>query len=123
MKIEFDLPDEFVKEKLVLCSMDGQTAIAYLNIYEEGDVWLKTQGCEACSVENRRLCCNKCPMYSDKGCFLHLGDLENKPFTCVVYPVPGVHIGICSLEFECVSGKHKNKIKKVNKPDSIFDDK
>ena len=123
MKIEIDIPDELTKEKLVLCSIEGQTPVAYFNVYEEGDVWLKTQGCEACPPENRRRCCNQCPMYSDKGCFLHLNNSDTKPFRCVVYPVPEVTLSWCSQEFKCISGVNKNKIKRVNKPNNIFDEK
>ena len=58
--MEFELPEKYKKEKLVLCSIDDPSPILYMNIYEEGDVWVKSKGCEGC--ENNRKCCGDCPM-------------------------------------------------------------
>lgn len=121
MKIEFNLPDAYENDILVLCYKDKSIPIAYLNIYESGDVWIKTKSCEECAEENRRKCCQGCPMYTIKGCLLQLQNpnSSNKPYNCVVNPPPNQVLSRCALEFECVKGKNKGKIRKVREPDFL----
>jgi len=115
MKIEFELPDEYKNEKLVVCRTNEPSPIIYFNIFEEGDIWIKTKGCEDCSLENRKKCCSSCPMFSDRGCFIHLKKGDNdKPYSCVINPNPGTTLAWCSLEFECIRGSRIGLIKKVN---------
>ena len=117
MKIELELPDAYHNDRLVLCTQDNPTTIAYFNLYEDGDVWIKTKGCEGCPWENRQKCCSGCPMLSEKGCFFHLQSPKgsNKPFSCVTCPDPHPRnvLSWCQLEFECVKGKHKGQIRKL----------
>ncbi len=40
MKIEFELPDSYRNEKIVLCSIKNPSPIIYMNLYDKGDVWL-----------------------------------------------------------------------------------
>ena len=110
------------KEPVVLCLLDDSTAIAYFNVYEEGDAWIKIKGCESCSLENRKRCCNGCPMFTEKGCFFHLDNLLNKPYRCVAKPTVNICLSWCSLEFKCIEGSKLGKIRRVRKPGDIFDD-
>lgn len=103
----------------VVVEIDNPTPIAYLNLYEQGDLWLKIKGCEDCPIESRRRCCNQCPMLvKDNGlCMLHMGvGSLNKPFECVVRPNPKNCLSWCQLEYKCISGKNEGKIRKVNTP-------
>jgi len=110
----------FSKKNLVVCQVDEPSPIAYLNVYEQGDAWIKTKGCEDCSLENRKLCCGSCPMFTDKGCFFHLEQTNSKPFRCVVIPAPNDCLKWCALEFKCIKGNNEGKIRKVKEPGNIF---
>lgn len=124
MEISFNLPDDFDDKELVLCHKNLPEPIAYLNIYEKGDVWLKIQGCETCSIESKRKCCNGCPMYSDKGCYFHMendGRKSKKPYHCVVYPDPSSSFSHCQLEYKCIRGSKKGQIRKVRDRGNIFE--
>ena len=105
---------------LVVCKVDSPDIISYLNVYEEGDEWVKIQGCEVCSLENRKKCCNGCPMFSEKGCYFHLELTNSKPFRCVVKPSPDTCLSWCSLEFECIAGSKKGKIRRVKDIGNVF---
>lgn len=106
-------PDRVMK---VVCLVENPDVVSYVDVYEEGDEWVKIQGCEVCSLENRKKCCGPCPMFTDKGCYLHLDNMLNKPYRCVVKPTPRTCLTWCSLEFKCIKGKNVGKIKKVNSP-------
>ena len=97
----------------VVCEIDKPEVLEYLDVFETGDRWVKIKGCEACSFENRKKCCGECPMLTEKGCFFHLEGTNSKPFRCVVYPTPNTNLTWCSLEFQCVEGNNKGKIKRV----------
>lgn len=117
MKIEFELPDNYKNDKLVLCPTNNPSPIIYMNLYEEGDVWLKIQGCESCFKENRMKCCGNCPMsLNDTGeCRLHIdNNREDKPFYCIIKPFPNTCMSFCNLQYKCISGSKKGKIRKVN---------
>jgi len=104
------------KEKAVVLSCEDPTPIAFLNVYEEGDVWIKVKGCDTCPRESRLYCCGNCAMLlRDKGeCRLHLGnDRRDKPYHCAVYPTPEVCNAWCNLEFECIVGSKKGMIRRV----------
>ena len=55
-------------KRLVVCDIDEATPIAYINVYEDNDIWLKIQGCEACERDKPQRCCGKCPFIIDEGC-------------------------------------------------------
>jgi len=117
MKIEIDIPDELMNKQLVICDYKEPTSYVYLNVFQKGDVWLKIKGCEGCSWEDRKKCCGKCPMNTEKGCFFHLDSgTSNKPQSCVVRPNPNASISSCQLEFKCIKGINDGKIIKINTP-------
>jgi len=107
----------------VVISVSDPSSIAFLNVYEEGDIWIKIEGCEKCSYENRTQCCGSCPMNTEKGCFFHLDKRSNinKPFYCIASPTPKDCIGYCSQKFKCLQGKYRDKIRKISKPSDIFE--
>ena len=107
-------------EKYVVCSVKEPVPLAYGNVYEEGDLWVKIKGCEDCSWENRQKCCGNCPLLTGKGCIPHL-EGNKKPFSCVIIPPPDKNHGWCSLEFKCVQGTREGQIRKIREPGNVFD--
>ena len=107
---------------VVLCALDDPTPIAYMNLYEEGDIWIKIRGCEGCP--NTDKCCGNCPLKVEKGCVFHIEAREysRKPFNCIVHPKPTIHQSFCQLEFRCIKGSKKDKVRKVCNPGGTFDD-
>jgi hypothetical protein len=122
MKIEFDLPNNYKDKTLILCLKDDPVSLIYINVYEEGDVWIKIKGCETCSWEKRKMCCGTCPMNTKKGCFFHLDKRSNlnKPYHCVVNPTPIDCQGYCEQEFKCIKGFHTGKTRKISLPGDKF---
>jgi len=54
--MEFDFDND---EMLFLCSIENPSPIAYCNVYEIGDIWVKIQGCDQCSEKGKiRKVCN-----------------------------------------------------------------
>jgi len=125
MKIEFELPSDYENDDILfLCSVEDPSPIAFLNVYEKGDVWIKTESCEGCTDRGRELCCRGCPMVTELGCFLHLPKSSRgskKPFGCVTIPSPEKCMSYCNLQFTSVRGSKKGKIRKVSNPGNIFD--
>lgn len=117
IKIKFELPDEYKNEELVLCLKNNPTSVIYFNIFESGDIWAKVKGCEGCPIESRKKCCKNCLKYTDDGCDHHLdgSNGQEKPFVCVYGPTPKARIPYCQMEFECVRGKQKGNIIKMNR--------
>ena len=117
MKIEFELPDAYKNDEMVLCLKNDPTPVVYFNIFEKGDVWIKTKGCEGCPIESRKKCCKGCPKYKDEGCDHHLdgSNGQEKPFVCVYGPTPKSRIPYCQIKFKCIKGKSKGNIIKMNR--------
>ena len=105
----------------VIINVKDPTPIAYQDVFEEGDEWIRIKGCEDCPIENKKRCCNQCPvLLKEQGlCMLHMGVGFglNKPFECIVRPYPNKTSSWCILEYKCVKGgKNVGKIKKLNEP-------
>jgi len=113
-----------IKERAIICLLSNPSPAAYMNIYEEGDIWIKIQGCEACSPENRKKCCGNCGMFSQvKGCVWHLETPianSSKPWNCVVKPYPDSAMPFCALEFRCVKGSNLGKVRRVKDRGDVF---
>lgn len=111
-------------KRAVIIGLDRPIPIAYLNIYEPGDVWVKTQGCEVCPKESRAKCCNNCGMFSEnQGCAWHLEKNQattHKPWNCIVKPYPDAAMSFCSLEFRCTQGSHEGQLRRVQDREGIF---
>ena len=105
----------------VICHIDKPETVAYLDVYEVGDEWVKVKGCEGCP--NIKICCGDCPMLTSKGCFFHIENTNSKPFRCVVQPTPETCLKWCQLEFECIRGTHKGKIRRIKDTGNVFVEK
>jgi len=112
-----ELPEELKKDKLVVSKLNDPSSVAYFNIYEVGDIWIKIKGCEGCPEENRRKCCKDCFKYTDVGCGHQIDSLDGKekPFVCVSFPTPKSRISYCQIVFKCIEGKAKGNIIKVGR--------
>jgi hypothetical protein len=108
-------------EMTVEIALNDPTPIAFRNVYEEGDIWMKIKGCEGCSHHLK--CCGTCPMSSEKGCFYHLekrNDGGMKPHHCIVNPLPSTCKKNCQLEFKCTKGSMEGKIRRVRDRGDVF---
>ena len=102
---------EIFNKKCVVIPIDEPSPIAYMNVYEEGDIWVKKKGCEGC--KNIEKCCGNCPLLTKDGCLLHLQSGKMKPYKCIVYPTPDMAHSWCQIEFECVKGSNKGKLRRL----------
>lgn len=115
--------ESVTKKKAVICNIDAPTPVAYMNVYEEGDVWIKVVGCDQCPMETRLRCCGGCGMLLKDGgkCRLHMGaSRDEKPFYCIVKPHPDTALSFCSLEYKCVEGSKLGKIRRVRDRGNVF---
>lgn len=94
----------------VVCSIDKPEPLAYLDVFEVGDEWVKFKGCDGC--ENIKICCGNCKLLYEKGCALH-NEARGKPYFCVIFPTPDTNLKWCQLEFKCIKGSNEGKIKRV----------
>ena len=109
-------------KKAVICDYESPTVLGYINLYEIGDAWIKIKGCEAC--ENAGSCCGSCPLLLPSGkCPFHTRWGSGKPYRCVIQPSPENANSKCALEFECIQGTHKGKIRRVKDIRDVFKDK
>ena len=102
--------------KLAVVDMKEATPVAYINLYEQDDIWLKVKGCEDCPWESRIRCCGRCAFLMERGCAWHFerGDLtKSKPFVCVVRPTPESAKAFCRQEYLCIKGTKKNLIRRT----------
>jgi len=111
-----------IKERAAVCLLGDPTPVAYLNIYEEGDIWVKVNSCEECPLENRKRCCGNCPMFSGVGCYWHLERKRrsSKPYVCVVHPYPDSRRPYCHLEFRCIRGSREGQIRRARDDMNVF---
>lgn len=108
-----------IKEKIcAIIPWNNPSPVGFMNVFEEGDIWVKVKGCEECPDESKAICCINCPSFTGSGCGYHEGGAysTNKPYQCVVKPTPDQGKSHCILEYLCVKGKYKGKIRHLNKP-------
>lgn len=118
----------------VICYVDDPTPVAFIDLYEPGDKWVKVQGCDKCALETRLHCCGNhqitsCPM-QDKltgNCRWNLPPNNDKPWSCVIKPIPSRCVNFsnnqsCCLEYECVQGMYKGKIRRLRDRQGVFVD-
>ena len=90
----------------VIVDVEKQTASGYLDVYEKGDEWEKTQGCEVCLTDVKKKCCHDCSSSLTNGdCGVHE---KGKPFNCIIAPSIKHCITHCSLEYKCIKGTNKH---------------
>ena len=110
-------------KKLIVIDMEKATPVAYINVYEQNDIWIKIQGCEKCGLPSPKRCCGNCPFATEKGCWWHYegGRVSPKPFRCIALPeIKKNQQQGCSLIYECVQGSKKGKIRRVCDPSGVF---
>ena len=102
--------------KLAVVDMKEATPVAYINLYEQDDIWLKIKGCEDCPWESRIRCCGNCAFLMERGCAWHFEKGDNtkaKPFVCVVRPTPENATSFCQQEYLCVKGTNEGKTRRI----------
>jgi hypothetical protein len=107
---------DLIEKKAAIVPVDSLSPVAYINVFEKGDMWVKTQNCNKCSIEGRKICCGTCPFALKEGCMVHIQSPRQKPFLCVMEPSPDKTRSYCALEFECVEGSRKGVTKKICEP-------
>ena len=112
------------KEPLVVCTVESPTPVAFINVYETGDMWVKIKGCMDCPEERRAKCCGNCYWLVKGGyCHWQQGHLKrhsSKPWWCVIAPTPDDHKTDCVLEFQCTAGSKKGMIRRVQDKRGVF---
>jgi hypothetical protein len=114
-----------ITDKLsAVISLEEATPIAFFNMYDEGDVWIKTKGCESCLQERRIKCCGNCPCVTPDGqCQWQVGENKRYPrksFFCVVYPLPSKFVSDCCIEYKCTEGDKKGKTRRIKDKLNVF---
>ena len=108
----------------VVCDLEKATPVAFLDLYEEGDEWVKVKSCEDCPTEQRIKCCGNCPcIMPDGNCYWQAGENKKnlrKSLFCVVYPLPNKHISRCCLEYRCIKGSNKGKVRRIKDKLNVF---
>ena len=103
--------------------IDDPSPIAFIDVFEEGDKWVKIRGCESCPTDIIELCCNQClHLTNEHKCRLHVS-YQMKSFWCVTHPNPKIKFSDCNLVFECVEGSNKGMIRKLSDNVGILIDK
>jgi hypothetical protein len=106
---------EITKEPAVITGLREPSTIAYINVFDEGDVWVKTKGCEGCG--RIKDCCKTCPFcLPPDGCTVHIKMPKQKPFLCVTFPLPSKTFSYCQQEFKCIHGPRTGTIRKIAEP-------
>jgi len=99
--------------------LDDPAPIAWRDLYDEGDVWEKTRGCDECPEEWRAKCCKGCVAYVPEiGCAMHRP--RTKPFECILLPAPHKCRRNCVLEFVCIEGPKKGWVRKVTDSNDVL---
>jgi hypothetical protein len=96
--------------------VDSPSPVAFMNVFDEGDVWLKFKDCSGCGEENQITCCGDCPFRLEAGCYVHIKIKGQKPFECCVQPAPHKTYSYCQLEFVCIEGPRKGTVRKMSEP-------
>ena len=102
----------------VVCEIDKPEVLEYLDVFEEGDEWIKIKGCEECPPESRKKCCSGCKAQipTEECIFQTIKSNLSKPYECVITPDPRTVKSYCILEFKCIKGKNEGKIRKLKDP-------
>ena len=103
----------------VICATDKQEVLAYLDVFEDGDEWVKIKGCDDCPPESRVRCCGDCKAQNKltgECVFQLIKSNLSKPFECVITPDPRTAKSFCVLEFKCVRGSREGEIRRLKDP-------
>jgi len=108
-------------KKAVIIPIGESSPVGYMNMVDEGDVWVKTVGCETCPDDVRYKCCpDACPLKApDGGCAYH-GAYGLKPLRCIYVPTPDSCKKGCVLEYKCVQGEKVGWVRRVQDAKDTF---
>jgi len=105
-----DTVAEITKGMAFVLRVDDPSPVAFINVYDEGDVWVKIQGCEKCPEAERIKCCGTCPcVLADGRCYWHAHNPHGhnggmKPFHCIQNPLLTNCRSRCCIEYKCIEG-------------------
>ena len=92
----------------VIIDLDSKSAVGYRDVYGD-DEWIKIQGCEGC--KDKKKCCQGCEDSMPNGdCAVHE---KGKPLNCIIAPSIKMCVAHCQLEYQCIKGINKGKIRRV----------
>ena len=119
---------EWPTQELVVIDIKEASPVAFINVYEDGDIWMKIVGCEACRMPSPARCCGRCPFATIDGCAWHaknfsLGSVSDKSLGCIVLPrITKKRTDKCSLIYKCVRGSMKGKYRRIFDHADVFQD-
>ncbi len=94
---------------LAVIPTNDPSPVAYLNVFEPGDCWVKIQGCDGCPPDSRHKCCPSCEMATDVACLVQ----EKKPLACIIFIDPRDCYCWCHQEFRCTAGLQAGQVRRV----------
>jgi hypothetical protein len=105
-----------IKKYCAIIPINETSPIAFINVYETGDCWIKIQGCEKCPEDRRRLCCGNCGMLTPDGkCSWQMTEnRSHKPLNCVIWPTPDQCKKGCQLKYKSIAGSLKGTVRSVS---------
>ena len=109
----------------VVIDIKKSSPTGFIDVYEEGDEWVKIKGCEECPKEQRIKCCGQCPcIMPDGGCYWQEApehqNAPRKSLYCMITPLLTKHNSRCCLEYKCVKGSNIGKIRRVKDKLNVF---
>lgn len=109
----------------VVIDIKGQTPVGFIDVYEEGDEWVKIKGCEECPKEQRIKCCGNCPCITPNGgCYWQESPehqkAPRKSLYCMITPAIDKFNSNCCLEYRSVKGSKIGKIRRVKDKLNVF---
>ena len=111
-------------ETKAIITIENPTPVAFLDVFEPGDEWVKVNSCLDCSEEGRAKCCGNCYWLVKGGwCHWHQGHLakhSSKPFWCIISPPPDAMKSRCILKYKCTKGTLKGYFRYVKDPKGVL---
>ncbi len=104
--------------------IDDASPMGFFNLFDIGDVWVKIKGCFDCPKEQRIQCCGQCPcILPNGGCYWQSPEnikSSRKSLHCIITPLPNKFNGRCCIEYKCVEGPKKGKIRRLRDKLNVF---
>ena len=118
---------KITKKYSVIIPKDDASPIAFINVFEEGDIWVKRNSCINCPIESREVCCGNCHWLEKGGICRWNKNIDGfnsqKSLYCIVEPSPDTWKHTCILEFECIKGSMKGKVRRVKDKKDVYVEK
>ena len=109
-----------------IISIEDPTPVGFINMFDIGDEWIKIKGCDSCPIEQRIRCCGRCPCIMPNGdCYWQIPEhvkSSRKSFYCIITPLPTKMNSRCCIEYKCIKGPKKGKIRRVKDKLNVFVD-